>query len=115
MADSIAPLTFKQYLESKEQLRRAVQKTPQQVLEYTVKKYCKLSLGESLDEKVQVSLKPKTKIYVEWLYEDIDNPTPVRVLVEEDADSGNMDEYNTYWQGTKLTKWLLSNTRPEIL
>ena len=106
-------LTFKEYLESKEKLREAVDITPKQSMEYTVNKYCKLIVGESKDEKEQINLKPNQTIVVEWLYEDIDNPTPLNITFEGVCPSIDTLEYNSYWQPEKLRKWLLRNTREE--
>ena len=97
-------LTFKEYLESKERLREAIAQTPTRTVEYFVRKYCKLPVG-SKTEKAFISLKPKEKIIVEWLYEDINNPKPVIIIVEES------NEHTTYWQGWKLEKWLMCNTK----
>jgi len=106
-------LTFKEYLESKEKLREAIKVTPKQTVEYTVYKYCKLVVGESKDEKEQVNLKPNQKIIVEWLYNDIDNPTPLNITFEGVCPDIDSLEYNSYWQPQKLQKWLLKNTREE--
>lgn len=97
-------LTFAQYLESKEQLLEAVKETPVQQVSYVVRKYCKIPLGESKDSKEYVSLKPKQTVVVKWLYEDIENPTPMSVAHDE-------VEYDTFWSGEKLDKWLSRNAR----
>ncbi len=106
-------LTFKQYLDSKEKLREAVTKTPRREASYTVRKYCKLIVGESKDEKSSVALKPNQKITVDWLYEDIDNPTAVSVKFDGPKDIDAEQPYEIYWQGTKLLKWLARNAREE--
>ena len=49
-------LTFKQYLESKEQLLKAIENTPISLVEYEVKKYCNLSIGETEDDKELIGL-----------------------------------------------------------
>lgn len=104
-------LTFKEYLESKEKLREAIKETPQQATQYDVSKYCKLVVGESKEEKEQINLKPNQTIIVEWLYDDIDNPTPTKITFEGVCPNIDSSEYNTYWQPHKLQKWLLRNTR----
>jgi len=104
-------LTFKQYLESKEKLHEAVKKTPHQTTEYLVSKYCKLIVGESKEEKEQINLKPSHTIIVEWLYNDIDNPTPLKITFEGVCSNIDSEEYNSYWQPQKLQKWLSRNTR----
>jgi hypothetical protein len=103
-------LTFKEYLESKERLREAIAVTPKQTIQYTVKKYCKLVVGESKDEKEQINLKPNQKIIVEWLYNDIDNPTPKKIIFEGVCPNIDSEDHSTYWQPQKLQKWLLRNT-----
>ena len=61
-------LSFKEYLESKEKLREAVDNVPQRTAEYTLRKYCKLVVGENKESKIYVPLKPKQKVLVEaWL------------------------------------------------
>lgn len=107
----IKSLTFKEYLESKEQLRKAIEKTPQQVVEYSVRKYCKLSVGESKGDNESVNLKPKNKIQIEWLYEDVDNPTPIKLWFDGVKDVGESDEFSTYLTGSNLIKWLQRNTK----
>ena len=100
-------LTFKQYLESRDQLLNAVKNTPISVLEYDIRKYCTIQIGESEDDKQLVSLKPKNKIIVEWLYENIDNPEPLSIKFVG-TNNIDMDESHTvFWSGQKLNKWLL--------
>lgn len=106
-------LTFKEYLESKEKLREAIKITPQQIVQYTVNKYCKLQVGESKDEKQQINLKPNQSIIIEWLYNDIDNPTPLNITFEGVCPNIDTLEYSSYWQPHKLQKWLLTNTREQ--
>ena len=103
-------LTFKEYLKSKQELRAAIEKTPQQITEYTVDKYCKLMVGESKDDKEMVILKPNQKIIVEWLYNDIDNPTAVNITFEGVCEKVDSEEHKSYWQPQKLQKWLQRNT-----
>lgn len=106
-------LSFKDYLESKERLREAVTKTPKRTVEYTVRKYCKLVLGETKDDKEYVNLKPKHKIFIEWLYENTDNPTILSIKFDGIQDKTTEDEHLTFWQGERLLKWLVRNTREE--
>lgn len=106
-------LTFKDYLDSKEKLREAVTKTPQRSAIYNVRKYCKLIVGESKEDKSQVALKPNQKICVEWLYTDVDNPTVVSMTFEGVKEIEAEQQYETYWDGTKLMKWLNHNATEE--
>lgn len=107
-------LTFKEYLDSKERLREAVNRTPKRTAEYTVRKYCKLVVGESKEEKEYVNLKPKHKIFVEWLYENTDNPTILAIKFDGVQDVSPEDEHKSLWQGERLLRWLLRNTREEF-
>ena len=104
-------LTFKEYLESKQKLREAIEKTPRRQAEYNVYKYCKLVIGESKDEKEYVNLKPNQTITVEWLYEDVDDPTVISIKFDGVKDKDAGDEYETFWSGERLLKWLGRNTR----
>ena len=106
-------LTFKDYLDSKEKLREAVLKTPQRTAMYNIRKYCKLIVGESKETKQEISLKPKHKICVEWLYTNVDNPTVVSVMFEGVKEIPVEDQYETYWDGQKLSKWLNRNATEE--
>jgi hypothetical protein len=106
-------LTFKDYLDSKEKLREAVTKTPQRTATYNVRKYCKLIVGESKDAKTQVALKPNQKICIEWLYTDVDNPTIVSMTFEGVKEVDADEQFETYWEGIKLIKWLNRNATEE--
>ena len=108
-------LTFKEYVASKDRLREAVENTPQRKAEYTVRKYCKLVIGESKDHKEYISLKPKQKIYVDWLYEDVDNPTPVNIKFANVKNVNEGDEYLTFWKGERLLNWLHKNAFDESI
>ena len=99
-------LTFKQYLESKAQLLGSIENTPTSVVEYEIRKYCTLTLGESEDEKVTIGLKPKHKIIVEWQYTDVTKPTPESIRIIGLTNVDEMQENATFWSGTKLTNWL---------
>lgn len=104
-------LTFKQYLDSKDQLLRAIENTPVAVYEYEVKKYCSLTIGETEEEKRLIGLKPKNRIIVEWRYDSIANPTPeaIRLLGTKEIDED--EKLMTFWSGSKLTKWLARHAR----
>lgn len=102
-------LTFKQYLESKAELREAIKQTPISIVEYHVKKYCSLSVGETKQDSSVVSLKPKHRLVVEWHYDNIDNPSieSVKVIDSELQE----DNYSVYWSGAKFQKWLMRHTK----
>lgn len=104
-------LTFKQYIESKEQLLKAIENTPISIVEYEIKKYCSIALGESQDEKQLIGLKPKQKIVVEWRYLSIDNPVidTIQLIGLNEVDSN--EKYTTFWTNSKLTKWLARHAK----
>lgn len=104
-------LTFKQYLDSKDQLLKAIENTPVSIIEYEVSKYCSLTLGETEEDKQLVGLKPKHRVIVEWRYTSIDNPTPENIRIQGVKDVDEDESYNTFWSGTKLQKWLLRHTK----
>lgn len=100
-------LSFKQYLDSKEQLLKAIENTPVTRLEYEIRKYCTLVVGESVDDQQIISLRPKNKIIIEWSYVNPSNPTPVNI----EFDGIDLDESSTPWSGVKLQKWLMRHAR----
>jgi hypothetical protein len=61
-------------------------------------------------------LKPTQKVVVEWKYESLNNPIPVRVRFE-DTKKPVLSEtyYSTTWKGSKLKEWLKKNTTEIIL
>jgi hypothetical protein len=103
-------LTFKEYLDSKNKLRKAIQNTPVASTYYIVKKYCKLRVGDKMNERREIPLKPRQTIIVEWQYDDINDPQPNSVVF---SDSGQ-EEHPVYWSGRKLQEWLSKNTFEEF-
>ena len=104
-------LTFKEYIASKEKLRQAIAETPVVSTTYVVKKYCKIRVGESTENRQEVPLKPKQRIIVEWRYDDIKNPEPESITL----DDLSPNEHDVYWTGAKLRNWLSKNAVEEIL
>jgi len=104
-------LSFKDYIDSKKKLLEAIKETPIASLTYSVKKYCKIRVGESRDKRYEVALKPTHTLIVEWQYDDIDNPEPVSIIF----DDVSTDEHDVYWNGKKLQEWLSKNAIEEIL
>ncbi len=100
-------LTFKEYLESKETLRKAITESPIHTVSYAVKKYCKLPVGEG-DDRITVALKPKQKIIIEWKYEDINNPDILSIVFSDEV-----EQYVPSWSNTKMKNWLKTNTRED--
>ena len=104
-------LTFKQYLSSKEKLREAIKNTPVRKAEYIMRKYCKLPVGESKEDKQYIALKPKHKLVVEWNHRELDNPDLVSICFENVDEVPNEEEFKSFWSDERFKKWLLRNTR----
>lgn len=98
-------LTFKEYLDSKSQLKEAAKKQPMHQATYVVRKYCKLPVLIN-EQKQSVSLKPKHEISVKWLYEDINKPIIVSVSFNNDG-----AEHKTAWSDERIYVWLSKNTK----
>jgi len=102
--------TFKEYVESKNQLLAAVANVPKSIIEYEVRKYCSLTVGESEDDKTSINLKPKHKLIIEWSYANPLVPTLESIKVEGCPEIDESDELSTFWTSTKLQKWLIRHT-----
>lgn len=105
--------TFKQYLESKEQLRRAIENVPTTIIEYEVRKYCTLTVGECAEESVIIQLKPKQTITVKWVFENPLSPTPEYIKLDPGILTES-DEHAIFWSTEKLQKWLIRHTREGV-
>lgn len=104
-------LTFKEYLASKEKLREAIKQTPVHRAQYLMRKYCKLPVGETKEEKQYVALKPKHKLIVEWNYRNFDNPDLLSICFENVDGIDETEEFQSFWSEDRFKKWLLRNTR----
>lgn len=105
-------ISFKQYIkQSREQLERAMGTVPTQLTEYDVKKYCRLMVGESVDEKQTVVLKPGHTISILWEYAKKNEPTPINIRFNNVEDLDTEVEFDLYWSKSQLTKWLCKNTK----
>ena len=107
----VEKLTFKEYLDSKDRLREAVEKAPRQTVTYTINKYSKLVIGESKESKSYINLKPKHKVELDLLYEDIDNPTVLAIRFIGVETILAEAEHKTFWEGKRLLTWLDRNGR----
>ena len=103
-------ISFKDYVNSKKKLLEAVKETPIASLTYAVKKYCKIRVGESRNDRKEIALKPRQKIIVEWRYDDINEPEPVSIVLDDISP----EEHDLYWNGSKLNEWLSKNAVEEI-
>lgn len=100
-------LSFKEYLNSKQSLLDAIETTPEQIVEYEVTTYCNLPIDDS-GEKQKVKLKPRNKLFVNWLYRDKERPE-VKEIQFEGTDMDASAQRPT-WSDDRLLKWLMKNT-----
>ena len=104
-------LTFKEYLASKDKLREAVNNTPKRTATYVINKYCKIAIGESKKSKEYVNLKPKQQVHVDWLYEDMSNPTVISIRFRNVGGIREGEEFEILWGHDRLEKWLRKNAK----
>lgn len=110
---AITKLSFKEYLASKDRLEAALRESPIYTATYSMRKYCKLPLGESKKTKETVSLKPRHKVMVQWQYIEEQSPKILKIMFEGVEDVDSSKEFQTMWSGDRFQKWLLKNTREE--
>ena len=103
-------LTFKEYLKSKECLIEATKKLPHQVVTYKVRRYCKIAVGESKEEKRQINLKPNQSVLVEWLFTSPNNPAIVGLKFENVNGVNPEDEFIPFCSTDRTHRWLQRNT-----
>ena len=104
--------SFKQYIaESKKQLEAAMGTVPVQTQDYDINSYCRLMVGETIDEKVTVNLKPGHMISILWEYSKADDPDPINIRFINVENLDSEAEFDLYWSKSQLTKWLCNNTK----
>jgi hypothetical protein len=107
-------LTFKQYVESRNQLLKAIENVPVTIIEYEVRKYCTLTLGECAEESVVFNLKPKQKLQVRWMCQNPLLPIPESIKVLNTDVLVEAEEHPTFWNSDKLQKWLIRHTHEGV-
>lgn len=105
----IKKLTFKEYLESKEKLKKSVERIPEQTIIYTISKYIRLPVGESKDDKTLISLKPRDRIHIHLIHEQLNSPIVKSIMFEGVTGIDDTQKYNIYWSAQKLLYWLTRN------
>ncbi len=96
-------ITFKEYYESKEQLLKASNNYPTTIIEYVVKKYCKLPILDENSVKNYISLKVKDTIKILWEFRDMNSPQPKTIEFEN-------TKYSPSWNDDKIKDWISSTT-----
>ncbi len=104
-------LSFKQYLDSKQELRKAIENTPVSITEHEVRKYCSIAVGDSKEEARIVGLKPKQKLVVEWRYDVLEDPTIVHIKFQKVQALDETEQFSMFWTSKKLKKWLARHTK----
>lgn len=105
----IPKLSFKEYRQSKENLRLAADTIPQVAEEYELTKYCKFPIVTDEDgDKQYVAFKPKDRIEVLWEFLHPEAPSAKKVVVTTDDDE--QASIQPAWGNTKLSSWLDKNT-----
>ena len=100
-------LSFKQYYDSKEKLKRAGIENIRTHIEYSITKYCKIPVMESFDsEKQYVSLKPEDTVKILWEYES-DTPILKRLIVITE----NEQTVIPCWTSKKMFEWTGTNCK----
>ena len=100
-------LSFKQYYDSKEQLKKAGVENIRSHVEYSITKYCKIPVMESFnDEKVYLSLKPKDTVKILWEYES-ETPILKKLVIVLDEEK----EVIPCWTSNKMYEWADANCR----
>ena len=105
-------LTFKDYVESKHTLRQAIKESPVQTVAYSIKKYCRIPVGVSKEDKQYIMLKPKQKVLIEWKYDDTTDPDVLSIQFEN-VDEVEGETFDAFWTSRRLQKWLSVNAREE--
>ena len=100
-------LSFKDYYDSKELLKRAGVENIRTNIEYSITKYCKIPVVESFTtEKSYLSLKPKDTVKILWEYES-DTPILKRLIVVSDKEQ----EFIPCWTSNKMFEWTGANCK----
>ncbi len=106
-------LSFKEYLNSKDQLYDAIKKDPIHEATYEVYKYCRIVVGDTKELREYHNLKPKQLVTIRWQYTNIEElPDPIGIDLPHLSESTKPDVvFTTYQTGERLMKWLNTNTK----
>lgn len=103
-------ISFKEYLESKNVLKEAIDTPKPSVTVYEMNKYCKLPVS-ILSEKQQVSLKPKQMLEI---LAEPSNPSKILSITVESEHNKvkTKTTFKPFWSSERVTKWIDKNTNP---
>jgi hypothetical protein len=100
------PKSFKEYIESKELLKLALEDAPKVKEIYEIEKYCSVPVLEADGEKTYVKFKPKDLIEILWENAPED-PTPKYFTVITEGD----DQKTFAWSNAKIKAWVNKTTK----
>ncbi len=101
-------MNFKEYYESKEQLKRAGIENIRTNIKYSMTKYCKIPIFEDINsDKTYISLKPNDVIEILWEYE---SSTPILKKFVLCADGEHT--LIPCWTSNKMYEWTTVNCQP---
>jgi len=95
-------LTLTEYINSINKLRDGLNKEPIAIFEYRMKKYCKISIGKSVNIRDMFILKPGDIIKVKWIFSK-DDMVCSKMIIDDIS-------YDVYWKNEKIKKWIEKNT-----
>ncbi len=100
-------LSFKDYYDNKELLKRAGVENIRTNIEYSITKYCKIPVVESFTtEKTYLSLKPKDTVKILWEYES-ETPILKRLIIVSETEK----EFIPCWTSNKMFEWTGANCK----
>lgn len=100
----MAHISFIQFLESRNQLYEAYDRTPVTTNSYNMTKYCKIPVELNEVDTEYISLKPDDIIIIEWEYHDYNKPTANKITVNEEC-------YKPIWNNKKMCSWVKSSAK----
>lgn len=100
-------LSFKDYYNTKEQLKRAGVENIKTTIEYSITKYCKIPVVESFASgKQYLALKPKDTVKILWEYES-ETPILKKLVIVTESEQ----EYIPCWTSNKMFEWTGANCK----
>lgn len=97
-------LSFKEYVQSKDRLKDALDEAPYQIVEYVTTKYVKLKTLQA----EEITIRPNYRLMVEWVYNN-DIPTAVNIILTspDGTKSIQLDEKEL----SAFPRWVKTNTK----
>lgn len=102
--------SFKEYLQSKEILVEALSKTAKTNNRYILKTYCKLPVYDG-DDKLEISLKPKSEIIVECTWPTYNEPLVHNIKFSNVVGVDSNKSFIVSWKNEKILRWLDKNAK----